>query len=32
MSVALVEVDDLKVWFPIKSGLVLDRQIGRAHV
>ncbi len=24
----LVEVDDLKVWFPIKSGLVLDRHVG----
>jgi oligopeptide/dipeptide ABC transporter ATP-binding protein len=24
----LVEVEDLKVWFPIKSGLVLDRHIG----
>ena len=28
MSDALVEVDDLKVWFPIKSGLVLDRHVG----
>ena len=25
---ALVEVDDLKVWFPIKSGVFLDRHIG----
>src|SRR5262249_14438229 len=25
---ALVKLDDLKVWFPIKSGLVLDRHIG----
>jgi peptide/nickel transport system ATP-binding protein len=25
---ALVEVDDLKVWFPIKSGIVLDRHVG----
>jgi peptide/nickel transport system ATP-binding protein len=24
----LVELDDLKVWFPIKSGLVLDRHVG----
>jgi peptide/nickel transport system ATP-binding protein len=24
----LVEVTDLKVWFPIKSGLVLDRHVG----
>jgi peptide/nickel transport system ATP-binding protein len=24
----LLELDDLKVWFPIKSGLVLDRHIG----
>src|SRR3990167_2658667 len=24
----LVEVEELKVWFPIKSGLVLDRQVG----
>jgi peptide/nickel transport system ATP-binding protein len=24
----LVEVDDLRVWFPIKSGIVLDRHIG----
>ena len=28
MTDALVEVDDLKVWFPIKSGLVLDRHVG----
>ena len=25
---ALVEVEDLRVWFPIKSGIVLDRHIG----
>ena len=24
----LVELDDLRVWFPIKSGIVLDRHIG----
>jgi peptide/nickel transport system ATP-binding protein len=24
----LVELEDLKVWFPIKSGLVLDRHVG----
>jgi len=24
----LVELDDLKVWFPIKSGIVLDRHVG----
>ena len=24
----LLELDDLKVWFPIKSGLVLDRHVG----
>jgi peptide/nickel transport system ATP-binding protein len=24
----LLEVDELKVWFPIKSGLVLDRHVG----
>ena len=24
----LVEVDDLKVWFPIRSGVVMDRHIG----
>ena len=24
----LVEVENLKVWFPIKSGLVLDRHVG----
>ena len=28
MSDVLVEVDDLKVWFPIRSGLVLDRHVG----
>jgi peptide/nickel transport system ATP-binding protein len=27
-SPSLVEVDRLKVWFPIKSGLVLDRHVG----
>jgi peptide/nickel transport system ATP-binding protein len=25
---ALVELDHLKVWFPIKSGIVLDRHVG----
>jgi peptide/nickel transport system ATP-binding protein len=25
---SLVEVENLKVWFPIKSGLVLDRHVG----
>jgi peptide/nickel transport system ATP-binding protein len=25
---ALVEVENLKVWFPIKSGLILDRHVG----
>jgi peptide/nickel transport system ATP-binding protein len=25
---ALVEIDDLRVWFPIRSGLVLDRHVG----
>jgi oligopeptide/dipeptide ABC transporter ATP-binding protein len=25
---ALVQVENLKVWFPIKSGLVLDRHVG----
>src|SRR5215831_18946129 len=24
----LVELDDLRVWFPIKSGVVLDRHVG----
>ena len=24
----LVELDDLKVWFPIKSGVIMDRHIG----
>src|SRR5688572_33208472 len=24
----LVQVEDLKVWFPIRSGLVLDRHVG----
>ena len=28
MSDVLVEVDDVKVWFPIKSGIVLDRHVG----
>jgi peptide/nickel transport system ATP-binding protein len=28
MSDVLVDVEDLKVWFPIKSGLVLDRHVG----
>src|SRR5919109_2050102 len=25
---SIVELDDLKVWFPIKSGIVLDRHVG----
>jgi peptide/nickel transport system ATP-binding protein len=25
---SLVELDDLKVWFPIKSGIVMDRHVG----
>jgi peptide/nickel transport system ATP-binding protein len=25
---ALVEVEDLRIWFPIKSGIVLDRHVG----
>jgi peptide/nickel transport system ATP-binding protein len=25
---ALVEVEDLRVWFPIKSGILLDRHVG----
>jgi peptide/nickel transport system ATP-binding protein len=28
MSDFLVELDDVKVWFPIKSGLMLDRHVG----
>jgi peptide/nickel transport system ATP-binding protein len=28
VSDGLVELDDVKVWFPIKSGLVLDRHVG----
>jgi peptide/nickel transport system ATP-binding protein len=28
VTTPLVELDDLKVWFPIKSGLVLDRHVG----
>ncbi|MGH3073058.1 MAG: ABC transporter ATP-binding protein [Gaiellaceae bacterium] len=28
MNDNLVEVDDLKVWFPIRSGLVMDRHVG----
>jgi peptide/nickel transport system ATP-binding protein len=28
VTAPLVELDDLRVWFPIKSGLVLDRHIG----
>ena len=24
----LVEMDDLKVWFPIRSGIVMDRHVG----
>ena len=31
MSDALVEVDDLKVHFPIKSGLLFDRTVGHVH-
>ena len=27
-SGALVELEDLRVWFPIKSGVVLDRHVG----
>ncbi len=27
-SAALVELEDLRVWFPIKSGVVLDRHVG----
>jgi peptide/nickel transport system ATP-binding protein len=28
MSDSLVELDDVKIWFPIKSGLLLDRHVG----
>jgi peptide/nickel transport system ATP-binding protein len=28
VNVPLVEVDDLRVWFPIHSGVVLDRHVG----
>jgi oligopeptide/dipeptide ABC transporter ATP-binding protein len=28
MKQPLVDLDDLRVWFPIKSGLVLDRHVG----
>jgi peptide/nickel transport system ATP-binding protein len=28
MSDPLVQVEDLKVWFPIRSGIVLDRHVG----
>ena len=28
MTTPLVEVEELKMWFPIKSGLVLDRHVG----
>ena len=28
MTQPLVELDDLRVWFPIKSGVVLDRHVG----
>src|SRR5258708_2796222 len=28
VSGALVEVENLRVWFPIKSGIVLDRHVG----
>jgi ABC-type microcin C transport system duplicated ATPase subunit YejF len=24
----LVELDDLRVWFPIKQGVLLDRHVG----
>ena len=24
----LVEIDDLRVWFPIRSGILLDRHVG----
>jgi len=27
-SAGLLELDELKVWFPIKSGIVLDRHVG----
>ena len=27
-GLSLVELDDLRVWFPIKSGVVLDRHVG----
>ena len=28
MGSPLIELDDVRVWFPIKSGLVLDRHVG----
>ena len=28
MTQPLVELDDVRVWFPIKSGVFLDRRIG----
>jgi peptide/nickel transport system ATP-binding protein len=28
VTTPLVEVDDLRVWFPMKSGVVLDRHVG----
>jgi peptide/nickel transport system ATP-binding protein len=28
MSTPLIELDDVRVWFPIKSGVVLDRHVG----
>ena len=28
---ALVRLEDLKVWFPIKSGVLLDRHVGDVH-
>ena len=31
MTDALVEIDDLKVHFPIKSGLLFDRTIGYVY-
>jgi oligopeptide/dipeptide ABC transporter ATP-binding protein len=30
-AVPLVEVDHLKIYFPIKAGVVIDRAIGRVH-
>jgi peptide/nickel transport system ATP-binding protein len=28
MTTPLVQVEDLKIWFPIRSGIVLDRHVG----